>query len=108
MTDSNPTGTRAEVWPSLPLEEWRDTYATLHMWTQIVGKIRLAQSPPVNHWWQVETSGFVLPYDDVRRADDPDGLLIEFLQSTYEAGANLAKWDRAAVERTLKSVPSAR
>jgi len=313
MTDSNPTGTRAEVWPSLPLEEWRDTYATLHMWTQIVGKIRLAQSPPVNHWWQVplyitargltttaiphgtrnfeiefdfiahqlltrtsdgetrqlklapravadfyrelmatldaldlgvkiravpdevpnpvpfaedyehaaydseyanrlwrilvqsdrvlkefrsrfigkvspvhffwgafdlavtrfsgrraperegadaitregyshkvishgfwsgsgnvqkpafyayaapepekypqaqirpatafynrETSGFVLPYDDMRRADDPDGLLIEFLQSTYEAGANLAKWDRAAVERTLKSVPSAR
>jgi hypothetical protein len=42
-----------EVWPSLPLEEWKDTYATLHMWTQIVGKIRLTQSPPINHWWQV-------------------------------------------------------
>jgi hypothetical protein len=41
------------VWPSLPLAEWRDTYATLHMWTQIVGKIRLAQSPLVNHWWNV-------------------------------------------------------
>jgi hypothetical protein len=43
----------AEVWPSLPLEEWKETYATLHMWTQIVGKIRLVQSPLVNHWWQV-------------------------------------------------------
>lgn len=42
-----------EVWPSLPLEEWKDTYATLHMWMQIVGKIRLAQSPLVNHWWNV-------------------------------------------------------
>jgi hypothetical protein len=40
-------------WPSLPLAEWKDTYATLHMWTQIVGKVRLVQSPPVNHWWQV-------------------------------------------------------
>jgi hypothetical protein len=35
------------------LEEWQDTYATLHMWTQIVGKIRLEQSPLVNHWWNV-------------------------------------------------------
>src|SRR5256885_4493987 len=42
-----------EVWPALPLEEWRDTYATLHMWTQVVGKIRLAQTPLVNHWWNV-------------------------------------------------------
>ncbi|MGB9178497.1 MAG: DUF5996 family protein [Pyrinomonadaceae bacterium] len=43
----------AEVWPSLPLEEWKETYATLHMWTQVVGKIRLAQTPLVNHWWNV-------------------------------------------------------
>jgi hypothetical protein len=41
------------VWPSLPLEEWKDTYATLHMWTQIVGKTRLALSPKENHWWHV-------------------------------------------------------
>jgi Family of unknown function (DUF5996) len=44
---------QVEAWPSLPLEEWKETYATLHMWTQIVGKIRLVQSPVVNHWWQV-------------------------------------------------------
>ena len=44
---------REEAWPSLPLESWSDTYATLHMWTQIVGKIRLVQSPWVNHSWHV-------------------------------------------------------
>lgn len=38
-------------WPSLPLDEWKDTYATLHMWTQIVGKIRLQNTPPTNHYW---------------------------------------------------------
>jgi hypothetical protein len=42
-----------EVWPSLPLAEWRETYETLHMWTQVVGKIRLAQTPLVNHYWNV-------------------------------------------------------
>ena len=40
-----------QAWPALPLEGWLDTYQTLHMWTQIVGKIRMALSPPVNHWW---------------------------------------------------------
>ena len=43
----------ANPWPPLPLTAWADTYATLHMWTQIVGKIRLALAPPVNHWWHV-------------------------------------------------------
>ncbi len=43
----------AETWPALPLEAWADTYATLHIWTQIVGKIRLALSPWLNHSWHV-------------------------------------------------------
>ena len=43
----------SESWPRLPLEEWHDTYATLHMWMQIVGKVRLALAPMLNHWWQV-------------------------------------------------------
>src|SRR4030095_708089 len=42
-----------EVWPSLPLEEWKDTYATLHMWCQIVGHVRLSLTPLENHWWNV-------------------------------------------------------
>lgn len=41
------------AWPALPLAAWADTYATLHMWTQIVGKTRLALAPMENHWWQV-------------------------------------------------------
>jgi len=44
---------RPECWPSLPLDSWKDTCATLHMWTQIVGKVRLALTPLVNHWWNV-------------------------------------------------------
>jgi hypothetical protein len=40
-------------WPELVWEEWKDTFATLHMWSQIVGKIRLEQTPLVNHWWNV-------------------------------------------------------
>jgi len=48
-----PVAPRSEAWPSLPLEAWQDTCATLHMWTQIVGKVRLARSPWLNHSWHV-------------------------------------------------------
>src|SRR5215470_2652201 len=40
-------------WPTLPFASWKDTYATLHMWTQIVGKVRLRLTPLINHWWNV-------------------------------------------------------
>src|SRR5205823_12078036 len=50
-THARPTGADLDAWPALPLDAWRDTYATLHMWTQIVGKVRTTLSPPVNHWW---------------------------------------------------------
>ncbi len=51
----NPEAKRAEdlAWPALPLKEWEATRATLHMWTQMAGKVRLALAPSVNHWWQV-------------------------------------------------------
>lgn len=42
-----------EVWPALPQEAWKDTRDTLHMWMQIVGKIRLKLTPHLNHWWEV-------------------------------------------------------
>src|SRR3569623_2037560 len=199
-----------EPWPELPLPDWQDTYATLHLWTQIVGKIRLAQTPWTNHSWHVPfyvaarglttspmpygarvfqidfdfihhrlfihaSDGgyksmalasrsvadfhselfahlaeslelcscvfwpgvcpapyplfyayaypvpanfyshrlrardgvyeatlreFVLPYDAVREAVAPDAVLLDFLQDTYEAAADLGKWDRAALEQT--------
>ncbi len=63
---------KADVWPRLTLDEWAPTQTTLQRWTQIVGKTRLALAPMQNHWWQV-----VL----------------------YETAANLAKWDRASLER---------
>jgi uncharacterized protein DUF5996 len=42
-----------EAWPALPLAAWQETRDTLHMWTQILGKIRLKLTPHVNHWWEV-------------------------------------------------------
>lgn len=47
------THPQPDLWPALPLGAWRATHATLHMWTQIVGKVRLALVPLVNHWWNV-------------------------------------------------------
>lgn len=49
----NKAADRPECWPTLTLDSWKDTYATLHMWTQIVGKVRLGLTPLVNHWWNV-------------------------------------------------------
>lgn len=54
--DPAPAGTTTERWPPVAYAEWRDTYATLHMMTQVVGKIRLACAPMVNHWWHVALS----------------------------------------------------
>ena len=52
MTNSSSTGA-IERWPELPWEPWKETAATLHMWTQIVGKIRMVQTPWINHSWHV-------------------------------------------------------
>src|SRR5215472_4685553 len=58
-------------WPELHLESWQDTRDTLHMWMQIVGKVRLALTPKENHWWNVplyvSSRGLTtsaIPYDD--------------------------------------------
>src|ERR1700722_11942895 len=58
-------------WPELSLDTWRPTYATVHMWTQVVGKICLKLVPPTNHYWgiafQVDARGLIsplLPYED--------------------------------------------
>jgi Family of unknown function (DUF5996) len=94
-----------------------------HMWTQIVGKIRLTQSPWINHSWHVtlyvtarwvaavpikpsaafystDLREFILLYDAVREAKSPDDTLLDFLQTIYEAAAKLANWDRKSLERT--------
>ncbi len=68
-------------WPALPLEQWKDTYATLHMWTQIVGKVRLALTPLINHWWNVPlyVSARGLTTSAIPYRDRPFELWFDFL-----------------------------
>jgi hypothetical protein len=61
---------------------------------------REAKIQPAEAFYSTEFGEYFLRYDDVRRAPSPDQALLDFCQSTYEAGANLAKWDRAALERS--------
>ena len=67
----NESRASVEVWPDLPLDSWIDTHSALHLWMQIVGKVRLAQSPWTNHSWHttlyVTTRGLTtspIPYED--------------------------------------------
>ncbi len=84
-----------QCWPTLALDSWKDTYATLHMWTQIVGKVRLRLTPLVNHWWNVPlyvtARGLTtsrIPYND--RAFE---LYFDFLQHrlVLETSDNIVK-----------------
>jgi hypothetical protein len=54
---------------------------------------------PAAAFYSPDLKEFILPYDAIRQSDAPDDTLLEFLQTTYEAAAELAKWDRAALER---------
>src|SRR5437763_2472383 len=49
----HPTSKSGSLWPPLPLESWRDTFETLHMWAQVVGKVCLALTPRLNHFWNI-------------------------------------------------------
>src|SRR5579871_4279398 len=92
------------VWPELPLARWKDTYATLHMWTQVVGKVRLALAPPVNHWWQVPLyvgarglGTMAIPYQD--RTFDIEFDFIDHLLviRTSEGDAQIVKLEPKSV-----------
>ncbi len=61
----------------------------------------LAQIRPAPAFYSHELGEFLLRYDDLRRASSPEQALLEFFQSTYEAGATLGKWDRQALERRV-------
>jgi hypothetical protein len=58
-----------------------------------------AKISPAAAYYHRDLREFILPYEAVRRADRPDELVLQFLQSTYEAGADLGGWDRSALER---------
>ena len=91
-------------WPALPWEEWSDTADTLHMWTQIVGKTRLALTPLQNHWWNVPLyvtahglGTSAIPLDN----DDNDVLDIEFDFIAHALHLRLG----SGIERSIKLRP---
>jgi hypothetical protein len=53
VTDSGAIADDQRLWPELPWRDWEPTITTLHMWSQVVGKVRMALAPPLNHWWHV-------------------------------------------------------
>ena len=66
---------------------------------------KIATVNPKGAFYHPGMSEFFLMYDDVRRAESPKAMLMDFLQSTYEQRANLGKWDRAALERKPSAAP---
>jgi Family of unknown function (DUF5996) len=66
------------------------------------------QIRPASAFYSADLKEFVMKYDDVRRANSPDDAVLEFLQSSYEAAAKLAGWDRASLERSLEQEHAAR
>jgi hypothetical protein len=86
------------AWPELPYDAWKDTYQTLHMWTQIVGKIRLNRMPWLNHCWQVTlyltASGLTtgpMPYGE-------DAVEIEFDFIAHELNIRTSRGDRGLIQ----------
>jgi hypothetical protein len=85
---------RTDAWPELPLDGWRDSYATLHLYSQIVGKTRLALAPMENHWWQVAlyptSRGLTtspMPYDGRTLQVDFDFIGHQLLAHTSDGGS---------------------
>jgi len=93
-----------DAWPELPLAAWQDTYDTLHMWTQIVGKIRMALTPLINHYWNatlyVSARGLTttaIPY--------PRGVMeIEFDLIGHQLVIGTSEGDVRAVELAPRTV----
>jgi hypothetical protein len=65
-----------------------------------------AKAMPEAASWNADLGEFVLPYEAVRTAEDPDATLLAFMQSTYEAAARAGKWDRASLERSFDYRPA--
>jgi hypothetical protein len=95
-----------DAWPALPLAGWRDSYATLHLYSQIVGKTRLALAPMENHWWQVAlyptSRGLTtspMPYDRRMVQVDFDFIDHQLVARTSDGGsASLALVPRSVAD----------
>jgi uncharacterized protein DUF5996 len=94
----------SDVWPGLPLEAWRETYATLHLWLQIVGKIRLVQSPWVNHAWHVTLYVTATGLTTGRIAHGSRAFQIDFNLVSHELTVQTGEGRRAALPLAPQSV----
>jgi hypothetical protein len=99
------------AWPELPLAAWKDTYATLHLWTQIAGKIRLVQTPWLNHSWHVVLyvtprglTTSAIPYGDRSFQLDFDFIDHALLISTSDGGRSDVKLAPRAVADFYRDV----
>lgn len=81
------------------LAGWRGRGPLLLLRLPGAREFRRAGVAPASAFYSEELSEFVLPYESVRTAADPDGVLLEFLQTGYEAAATASNWDRKALER---------
>ncbi|MEW6475745.1 MAG: DUF5996 family protein [Actinomycetota bacterium] len=104
VSDGPRPGDVDSVWPSLPVAEWQDTRDTLHMWSQVVGKIRMAAAPPTNHWWHttlyVSTRGLttsLIPYSS-------RGFEIEFDLSEHRLTVETTEGERRFIPLESKPV----
>jgi Family of unknown function (DUF5996) len=93
-----------DSWPSLRVDDWADTRDTLHMWSQVVGKVRMAKAPMLNHWWQVTL--YVTPRGLTTSAI-PDGsrtFEMEFDFCAHELVIQVEGGERRTVKLQPKSV----
>ena len=92
------------AWPELPYDAWKDTYATLHMWLQIVGKIRLAQMPWQNHTWQVTLYPTATGLTTGRMPHGHESFEMEFDFVAHELVIRTNRGDRHAIALAPMSV----
>ena len=94
-----------DSWPALSLAEWRPTYETLHLWSQIVGKIRLATTPLINHWWN---TSFYITARGMTTSAMPHGngaFQIDFDFIDHRLDITTSSGDRRTI--ALRSIPCA-
>jgi len=81
-------------WPALPYDAWKDTYETLHMWTQIVGKVRLACMPWLNHCWQVTLYPTACGLTTARMPHGENDFQIDFDFVAHELSVQTSRGER--------------
>ena len=93
-----------QAWPDLPYDAWKNTYETLHMWTQIVGKIRLARMPWLNHTWHVALYPTVSGLTTGRIPYDNEAFEIDFDFLTHELNIRTTRGEHGVIQLVPMSV----